>query len=136
MSSMDFDFSDIVKLVADLGEVPKNAGKNIRKAVEVTARKVKDDWRKPLEGSSSVPGGARTISYDIKGGEAIRGSGISAEIGPETGGVGSLVSALEDGFGGRQGPTGYGAAALQMNEEDFQDGLEKALEQAEEEAGL
>ena len=136
MSSMEFDFSEIDKLAADLGDVPKNAGKFIRKAVEVSARHVKDDWRKPLEGSQSVPGGARTISYDLTGGEAIRGSEITAEIGPEIGGIGSVVSALEDGFGGRQGPLGYGAAALQMNEEDFQTGLEQALEDAEKEAGL
>lgn len=136
MSDIEWDFSEIDKLAADLGEVPKNAGKFIRKAVEVTARHVKDDWRKPLLGSESVPRGASSISYDLMGGEAIRGSEITAEIGPETGGVGSLVSALEDGFGGRQGPLGYGAAALQMNEEDFQTGLEQALEDAENEAGL
>lgn len=136
MSSMDFDFSDLTKLAADLTEVPKNAGKKIRKAVEVSARNVKEDWKKPLQGSPTVPGGERSISYDLKGGEGIRGSTISAEIGPETGGIGSVVSALEEGFGGRQGPLGFGSAALQMNQDDFIRGLEIALEENETEAGL
>jgi hypothetical protein len=136
VSGLEFDFSDINKLAADLSNVAKNAGPKIRKAVEVSARNVKEDWRKPLQGSGSVPGGAASISYDIKGGNAIRGSEITAEIGPELGGAGSLVSALEDGFGGRQGPTGFGAAALQMNQEDFVRGLEIALQENEEAEGL
>ena len=135
MSGIEWDFSEITKLAADLGEVPKNAGKRVRQAVEVSARKVKDSWRAPLQGSV-ISGAAASISYDIIGGEAISGSSITADIGPELGGPGSLVAATEEGFGGRQGPTGYGAAALQQNQAEFQKGLEIALEQAEREAGL
>lgn len=132
----NFDFSDVLKLAADLGEVPDKAGPNIRKAVEVTARKVKDEWRKDVAGSSLAPGGDRAISYDLKGGNAVRGSEISAEIGPELRGAGSLVGLLEYGVPDRNGPRGYGAAALERNQEDFQKGLEIALEQAEKAAGL
>lgn len=134
--SVNFDFSEILSLAADLSEVPEHAGKNIRKAVEVTARHVKDDWRKDVVGSTLAPGGERAISYDLKGGNSIRGSEISAEIGPELRGAGSLVGLLEFGVPSRNGPRGYGAAALERNQEDFQRGIEIALEQAEREAGL
>lgn len=135
MAGIGFDFSEVLKLAADLGEVPDNAGKNIRKAVEVTARKVKDAWKSDVSGSSLAPGGERAISYDLKGGNAIRGSEITAEIGPELGGAGSLVGLVEYGTP-TTGPRGYGAAALERNQEDFQKGLEIALEQAERAAGL
>jgi hypothetical protein len=133
--SIEFDFSEVIKLAADLGEVPDNAGENIRKAVVVSARNVKDDWRKPLQGSATVPGGAASISYDIKGGNAVRGSENTAEIGPELTGQGPIVGMLEYGTPST-GARGYGAAALERNQEDFQRGLEIALEQAERAAGL
>jgi hypothetical protein len=135
MSGIGFDFSEVLKLAADLGEVPDKAGPNIRKAVEVTARKIKDDWRNEVAGSNLAPGGESAISYDLRGGNAIRGSEITAEIGPELGGAGSLVGLVEYGTA-TSGPRGYGAAALERNQEDFQKGLEIALEQAERAAGL
>lgn len=135
MSGIGFDFSAVLKLAADLGEVPDKAGPNIRKAVEVTARKVKDDWRNEVAGSNLAPGGERAISYDLKGGNAIRGSEITAEIGPELGGAGSLVGLVEYGTV-TSGPRGYGAAALERNIPDFQTGLEKAIEDSERAAGL
>lgn len=131
----DFDFSELDKLAADLGEVPKHAGKFIRKAVEVTARNVKESWRKPLQGSVTLPQGAASISYDLKGSEAIRGSEISAEIGPELVGQGPLVGMLEYGTI-TSGPTGYGHQALLENEQDFVDGLGKALGDAMEASDL
>jgi hypothetical protein len=121
--SINFDFSEIDKLAADLGEVPAKIRPNVRKAVEVTARHVKDDWRVPVSGSQSVPGGARTISYDVTSGP----DGAEAEIGPEIGGPGALVGMLEYGTP-TVGPTGYGHAALQKNEDDFVKGLEIASE--------
>ena len=133
--SMSFDFSDILKLSADLGEVAPDAVRNVRKAVEVTARHIKDDTRKDVAGSRLAPGGDRTISYDMKGGNAVRGSEISAEIGPELRGAGSLVGLLEYGTPTTT-PRGFLAGALERNQGDFQKGLEIALEQAEREAGL
>ena len=131
----DFDFSDLARLSADLGKVPPNAGKNVRQAVEVSARKVKDSWRGKLEGSPTLPGAARAIAYNLKGGEAIRGSTISAEIEPRQGGQGSLV--FVDEFGSLfTAPRGSGRAALEENADDFEKGLNKAIEDAEREAGL
>lgn len=113
-----FDFSELSKLAADLGAVPEKVQKNVRTATEVTARHVKDDWRKPLEQSESVPRGAQAVSYDI----AVSSEGVTAEIGPAIGGPGALVGMLEYGTPSTP-PTGYGHAALQKNEEDFIKGL-------------
>ena len=131
----DFDFSEIEKLAADLGEVPKGAGKFVSKAVEVSARKVKESWRDKLRGSEGLPYAARSIAYEIKGGEAIRGSTITAEIAPRLGSQGSLVWVPE--FGSLStAPRGYGRAALQENTEDFVTGLELAVMDAQRAAGL
>lgn len=118
-----FDFSEISKLAADLGEVPAKMHGNARKAIEVTARHVRDDWREPLKQSEMIPRGAYTVSYDI----TTDTEGISAEIGPTVRGkgshwVGGLIGVLEVGSPTTP-PTGYGHAALQKNEEDFIKGL-------------
>jgi hypothetical protein len=129
------DFSALDKLAADLGEVPKNAGENVRKATEVSARKVKDEWRGKLRGARYLPAASRAINYDLKGGNAIRGSQIEAEIGADLGGQGSLVGIVEYGSP-TLAPRGYGLKALEDTAEDFQRGLEKAIEDAERSAGL
>jgi len=113
-----FDFSELSKLAGDLGASTVNVQKNARIAVEVTARHVKDDWRKPLSQSERIPRGAQAVSYDVTTGP----EGITAEIGPVIGGPGALVGMLEYGTPTTP-PTGYGHAALQKNEEDFIKGL-------------
>jgi hypothetical protein len=116
-----FDFSELSKLAADLGEVPAKVTANAKNAVEVTARHVKDDWRDQLKQSESIPRGAQSVSYDV----GVGLEGITAEIGPEVGGPGALVGMLEYGTPTTP-PTGYGHGALQKNEADFIKGLEIA----------
>ena len=136
VDGVSVDFTDILKLAADLGKVPDNAGPKLRQAVEVTSRKVKDDWRASLKGSESIPGGAASVSYDLTvRSPRIAATSLTSEIGPKIGGPGALVGMLEYGTP-TTGPTGYGAAALERNQNDFQRGLEIALEQAERAAGL
>lgn len=130
----DVDFSELIKLAASFDELPREAPKFVAKAIEVTARHVKDDWRDSLKGSPSIPSGPGTISYDVKSDR----QSISAEVGPEVGkgGVGGLVGALELGIPGKAGPTGFGHGALQKNQGDFEKGLTEALKDAERAAGL
>ena len=128
---IDLDLTDVLKLAADLGEIPDDAQKFIRKAVEVTARHVRDDWRDPLKGSEYLPGGAYTVSYDFKPDP----TGIAAEVGPELRGQGPLVGMLEYGTP-TVGARGYGAAALERNQGDFEKGLSLAVEDAQKKAGL
>ena len=117
--SASFDFSAVDKLAVDLGKAPAEALPKVIQAVTVTAHHVKDDWRQAWSGSGHVPGGASSISYDLMG--------LSAEIGPEVGGSGSLVGMLENGTP-NTGPREYGSKALHNNEADFIKGIEKATE--------
>lgn len=124
-----FDFSELSKLAADLGEARASSRANLRKAVEVTARNVKDDWQEPLEQSEMIPRGAFTISYDVTSGHSSTAE-IAAEIGPDARGkgshwVGGLIGALEYGTPTTP-PTGYGHEALRKNEADFVKGIEMA----------
>lgn len=134
----DFDFSDITRLAGHLEQAPKKAGPLIRKALEVTSVHVKESWQDPLGGSETIPQGPRSISYDLIGYQGFGATVLQSDIGPTVGdgGVGGLVGALEYGIPGKTGPNGFGALALQANEEDFHTGLDKALEDAEQEAGL
>lgn len=127
--SISFDFSEITSLAADLGTVAADAGRRVGQAVEISARNVKDAWAAKLEGTPDVPHGARTITYDI---EAVPGedkSSVSAVIGAEDGREQApIVAVLEFGAPGNNlPPHGYGAAALQETEGDFQKGLELAV---------
>lgn len=160
MADMSFDFSELNKLSADLGEVPKNAGKHIRKAVEVTSRKVKDaandsvkssraSWSKPLAGA---------IDYEITAEAGDGGSSITSEVGYNKTRYGKRASLgnLRE-FGAPNAPSGFFSGdkfipipgtsapraphndlqiALHANEADFVKGLEDALRDAEREAGL
>lgn len=125
---MPDDFSEIAELAADLTSVPAEANRNIKKAVEVTARNVKDDWRQGAEVSSSYAERyASSIFYDIK----YPGGAIEAEIGPELGRPGGSAGFLEDAPGGvRAAPQHAGRDALEANEDDFSRGLEIAITNA------
>lgn len=132
--SFSMDFSEVDELVADLGTVASTAGQYVRKAVEVGARNVKDDWRDfaraELAGGSAGPFPA-SITYDVTTFQGFGASIIRAEIGPDKdrpqGALGNLLE-----FGSvNNAPKSYGANALKANESDFQRGLVAALEDAE-----
>lgn len=128
--SIDFDFSELNELSADLGQVPLRVIPNIRKAVEITARNVKDDWKAGVPSIQSR--GSRlfesSIDYDLQ----LNSDGaISAEIGPNLDRVGGSFGLLEDAPGGvRSAPQHAGRKAAKKNEQDFMDGLAKAIEEA------
>lgn len=122
------DFSELYELAADLTAVPSEANRNIKKAIEVTARSVKDDWRQGAEVSSSYAERySSSIFYDIK----YPGGAIEAEIGPELGRAGGSAGFLEDAPGGViAAPQHAGRDALEANKEDFARGLEIAATNA------
>ena len=124
--SIDFDFSEVMALAADLGTVEQKVIPFARKAVERTAFNVKKDWRKGAN-RSSLGGYAASIDYELKldtDGE------IGAEIGPNLGGQGSF-GFVEDGGGGvKSAPQHAGRRAAKNAEADFVKGLEKAGEDA------
>lgn len=122
---VSFDFSEINELAADLGNAPAEAGKKIVQAFQVTSTKVKKGWAEKLEGTPDVPHAPRSITYDI----ASDGKTITSEIGAETGRLQApIVTVIEFGAPGNNTPPhGYGAGALQENQDDFVHGLELAI---------
>lgn len=132
----DVDFSELNKLAADFGEVSKEIGPFARKATEVTARKVRDSWRDNAKGMPHAPAFPYSITYDIKGGNGIRGSQIDADIGPDKGRAqGALGNLIE--YGSVNNPAqGLGLGALLRNQEDFIAGLSKAEEDARKKGNL
>jgi|AntRauMFilla1563_2_1112583.scaffolds.fasta_scaffold00425_10 hypothetical protein len=123
--SVDFDFSQLNTLVADLGKVPAAVIPDVRKAVEVSARNIKDDWRAAAKKAN--PKRARfypkTIDYDMQ----LNTNGvIGAEIGPKLGGQGSLGFLEEGGGGVRSAPQRNVDKALRLNLADFEKGILKA----------
>jgi len=126
---VEIDFSDLMRLEADLRAAPAKAHRNVRKAVEVTARYVKDDWREGAEISSFFPKTyAASIDYDIKTSSDV----VEAEIGPSLGKTpGASAGFLEEAPGNvRARPIHAGRDALKANEEDFSRGLLIAISDA------
>ena len=119
---IEFDFSELREFAAFLGDVPDEAKVNVLKATQVTARYVKDDWRKGAD-RTSLSGYAGDVTYETK---ATRDA-VSAEIGPTPGDAGSL-GIMEDAPGGvRSSPQHAGRDAARRNENDYMVGLLKAI---------
>jgi len=138
--SMSFDFSDLEKLAADISKVPDNAGPLIRKAVEVTARNVKDTAAQSVKGgASSWKALPDAIDYDLNGqGSNQFSSQLNAEIGyNKAKAAGKLGNLREFGAPGKRlVPHNDLATALAQNQDDFTNGLSKAIADAEKAAGL
>ena len=124
------DTSEFDSLIADFGKHMAATPVNVAKAIEVSARHVKDDWSDALEGSERVPAGPGSITYDMLGASNVflNRSAISAEIGPQLSRAqGAIVGMLEYGTP-NTGPRGYGLEALRKNADDFERGIAKAVE--------
>lgn len=143
----DFDFSDLTRLTADLGKVGPGVVPNVEKALERTARNVKDAWNDKLytEGHAKLTG--RSISYDVGVARSFHlfaldeggydAAALVAEVGAKTGSgrQAGIVRLLENGSV-HNAPHGYGSGALAENESDFERGIDAALRDAERAAGL
>ena len=121
---MEAEFSELLELADDISDAPARTRPFARKAVEVTARNIKDEWRSGAR-RTGLGGYAATIDYDVTMGMS---STIEAEIGPNIGGQGSL-GLVEDAPGNvRSAPQHAGRNAMDNNLADFYNGLEKAVE--------
>lgn len=133
---MDVDFSDLVVLADDLDGAADGAAENIVKAVEVSARNVKDDWKDSAKGMAHAPAFPFSITYDLEGESSMSGSSVSAEIGPDKGRKqGALGNLIEYGSSNNP-PQGLGHGALQREEKGFQRGVEKAVDDSLKASGL
>lgn len=158
--SVEFDFSEVMELAADLESAPDNLPKYLRKGLEVTARKVKNAARDKVKGREMMSQAASAIDYELDGYSGTT-SGMSAEIGYRKGfGAGALGNLIEFGAprarevilvknkGGVYWLAKKGAPvkalapgmelqrSLHENEEDFVAGVERAVEDAMREASL
>lgn len=127
----DFDFSEIDKLAADITDAA-DALPNIKKAVSVTAFKVKESWRDRLKGSDTLPALPYAINYDVK----VAGDSVEAEIGfdksKKQGALGNISE-----FGSiNNPPRGFGLASLEENQGDFETGIHRAIDDTLKESGL
>lgn len=136
--SVSFDSSELNYLAADLGEVARGIIPNVTTAVTVTARHVKDAWRDKLKGSETLPGLPHAVTYDVDKNTVFGVDVIRAEIGfAKDRNQGRLGNISE--FGTPSAPSalrGYGHAALEENQEDFERGIGIALGDTLREAGL
>lgn len=125
---MSDDFSELMELAADLTNVPASVNRYVKKAIEVTARGVKDDWREGATVSGGYPATyPASISYELK----FPGGSIEAEVGPVLGSTpGASAGFLDEPLSsaGVDGPIHHaGRNALEANEADFYRGLEIAV---------
>jgi hypothetical protein len=93
------DASELRALIADLREAPQLVRREARAVISKGALNIKDQMRDEVAKSRHFRF-AHTVSYDLK----VAGDTIEAEIGPETGGVGSLAGFAY--FGGVNGGGG------------------------------
>lgn len=147
---------DLSRLVIDLGKAVDGAGPFLRKAIEVTARNVRDTARENAPGSaggSPAPYFPASITYDIGPGydqsigqavsslltggiSSARSTTLRAEIGPDKNRPqGALGNLIEYGSA-NNAPWGTMHGALQANEDDFERGVEIAISDALRRSGL
>lgn len=126
---------DLDSLMRDLGRVPADAGKNVKPALERTAFLAKESWRDHAKRPSGghAAGFPFSIDYDTKGGFPK----WEAEIGPNLGSGQGALGILEDSPGGvAASPQKARPAIAKRVEEDFEKGLDRAVDDALRRAGL
>ena len=96
---MAVDVSELRKLATDLSSAPKLVKSEARGVISKAALNIKTQMRDEVARSRHFRF-AHTISYDLR----VSGDTIEAEIGPETGGAGSLAGFAY--FGGVNGGGG------------------------------
>ncbi len=141
MASAGFDFSEVDRLAADLGDVRDKIGPLINSAVQFTSVRIKKAAAKRVGGSKTWGAAAQAIDYEIKTFQGFGASVLQSDIGYDkdkpAGELGNLREyGAPDSTGGPLTPHNDLAAALHENELDFGRGLAKAAQDAERKAGL
>lgn len=125
---IDFDFSGLNRLAADFKLAALDAVPDTIRAVEVTARHIRDDWRDEAEKSNPAhaPAYPFAVDYDM---ELETDGVIAAEIGPNLARNQGALGILEDAPGGvKSAPQRSRDKAVRKNLADFEKGLLKATE--------
>ena len=120
------DASELHELAADVSHASAAAERNLRKALEFTARGTKDSWKEKLEDSESIPRGAASITYDIDGDRNER----RADIGPQPGRPQATIVGITETGTPTIAPRGLGPAALRETADASEPGIEIAIDDA------
>lgn len=122
---------DLRSLAADLTASGPAVRPFARKAIQVTARHMKDDWR---EGAarSGLEAYAADITYETRE----TATALVAEIGPTVGDAGSFGFVEDGGDRVESSPQHAARNALERNEPDFERGVEAAVADALRAVGL
>lgn len=114
------------ELVASLEGAPLQLRGYAAKAVEVTARTVRDDARERISGHRYLPRYPQSITYDIKA----TATGVEAEIGPDKSlPQGPLGNIIEYGTS-KTAPLPHLGPALDAAEPDAEHGITIAVQDA------
>jgi hypothetical protein len=114
------------EVVSALTRAPALMTVTTRKAVTVTARKVRDDARSRVKGRKYLPRYPYSITYDIKA----TAEGVEAEIGPDKGATqGPLGNIIEYGTS-KNAPIPHLGPALDANAADLEVGVGIAVQEA------
>ena len=130
------EFEELMQLAADLEQGGEAISGNVRKAVQVTSTKIKEDAKASVKGRKNIGHAAHAITYDTKESSA----GVESEIGyskdKPAGKLGNLIEYGAPNSGNQLSPSHDLGNALLNNESDFEKGVEAAVSDALREAGL
>lgn len=122
---------DLRSLAADLSAAGPAVRPFARKAIQVTSRHMKDEWREAAN-RSGLQAYAADITYETRE----TASAIVSEIGPTIGDAGSFGLVEEGGDDVRSAPQHAARKALENNQPDFDRGVDLAVEAALRAVGL
>lgn len=127
---------DLDRLVRDLGEFPRHAGRFVESALKGTAHNVKESWRDLAKGPSGGHARAYPFAVDYEITKSAFPS-FEAEVGPDLGKGQGALGILEEANGGvTAAPQNVRPRAIQANEADFERGMDRATDDALRRAGL
>jgi hypothetical protein len=139
MDGVEFDFSELNELAADLESASDRLPKHLAKALGVTSKNVKESAQKKVQGRKHFKQAAAAIDYELSGYSGAV-SGMTSEIGYNkgrpAGRLGNLLEFGAPGAGNHLAPGGELQDALHENEDDFVTGIDRAVDDALREVGL
>jgi len=130
------DFSELDRLAADIENAGRGVRTNVRKATEVTARKIKDRWKAKLAGGGSLKHLPRAVSYDVDTTRVFGVDVVEAEIGPDPNKTQGRLDNISEFGTPTVAPRGYGLASLEEEQADYVHGIETAVDDTLSENGL
>lgn len=123
-------FEDFNHLAATLDSAGPKALRNVRKALMVSAMKAKDFWQEDAD-RGGLSNYAKSVDFDIETSKSGGGAAIEVVLGPNLDRRQGMFGLVEEARGGvKSAPQFSGRAAIESVQDDLEEGLMKALEDA------